>query len=435
MKLSIIGGRVLDPAQHLDEVQDIHIENGRILDIGPAPAGFQPDRTLHAEGLLVVPGFIDLATHLREPGPSYKGSLYSETRAGLAGGYTTLCARPDTSPVVDSAAVVRVVQEKAEAARHTRVLTLGALTQGLEGQLLANMSSLQNAGCVAVTNMHSPIRDHRVLLRALEYAATYDLRVFFYSQDPDLAADGCAHDGPLAARLGLGGIPETAETVALARDLLLVEQTGVQAHFGMLSSARSVDMVRSAQARGLPVTCDVSMAHLHYTDAQLAGFNSLFHLVPPLRSEFDRFGLLQGVRDGVVTAISSAHLPHEAAAKKAPFAASEPGMSTLETVFSQGLQLVERDELSLIQLISSLTDGPAEMLGLEAGALYPGYAADLALLDLEAEWTPNAETLCSAGHNMPGLDRPHQGRINATLIGGEIRYRHPQWQDDSALSP
>lgn len=423
MKLSILGGRVIDPAQQLDQSLDVHLQDGKVLALGAPPAGFVAEQTLDARQQLVTPGFIDLSCHLREPGPSYKGNILSETRAALAGGFTSVCARPDTQPVVDSPAVVRVVRERAEAASQARVLPLGALTQGLQGQLLSNMAGLQTAGCIALTNVRAPIQDALILRRCMEYAATFDLLLIFYPEELSLSNGGCAHEGALASQLGLQGIPATAETLALAQQLLLIEQTGVRAHFSHLSCARSLELVAEAQQRGLPVTADVAVSHLIYTDQQLEDFDSNFHLQPPLRSEQDRQALLQGLAEGVITAVSSGHLPHEKAAKMAPFSASEPGMSTLESLLPWMLQEVALGHLSLSQLVERLALGPAQVLGLNQGSLKPGAPADLILIDPEQTWVLDAHTSYSAGQNTPSWQKTLKGRVTTSLVAGEIGHR------------
>lgn len=422
MRISILGGRVIDPAQVLDQVIDLHIEDGLILAIGACPEGFQAEQTLDATGLLVCPGFIDLCCHIREPGPSYKGSIASETQAALAGGFTQVCARPDTQPPLDSPAVIRVVRERAELAGKAKVLPVGALTQGLAGQLLSNMSALQAAGCVAVTNLRRPIQDNLILRRCLEYAATFDFLVMFYPEDHALKGSGFAHEGPLSSQLGLNGIPETAETLAVAQTLLLVEQAGIRAHFAHLSTARAVEQIADAQARGLPVTADVALSHLLFTDSSLESFDSNFHLEPPLRSAVDRLGLLQGLKDGTLTAVSSGHLPHEQAAKMAPFSVAEPGMSSLEVVLPQMLALVEAGWLSLSDMVKRLSLAPAELLGLKSGALWTGYKADLVLIDSAASWVLNEDTGFSAGHNTPFWNQTLQGRVVTSLVDGQIRF-------------
>ncbi|WP_417595782.1 dihydroorotase [Oceanospirillum sp.] len=422
MKITIRGGRLIDPAQQQDQVTDIHIDDGRILALGQAPAGFTPERTLHAEGQVIAPGLIDIGTHLREPGPSYKGTLRSETKAALAGGYTTLCCRPDTSPCIDSSAVVQQIMDKVELIGQAKVRPIGAMTKNLEGTHLSNMAGLQHSGCVAVSNMRNAIDNTLILRRCFEYASTFDLRVVFYPEDSWLRADGCAHEGALASRLGLAGIPAAAEAIGLSRVLHLVAVTGVRIHFSALSTAQAVEMIAKAQAKGLPVTADTTMAHLTYTEAEIDGYNSQFFVQPPLRSESDREALRQGVRDGVLSVISSAHLPHEEAAKMAPFAASEPGMATLETLLSQGLELVESGVFSLPQLIERLTSGPAEAMGLNAGQLTEGQWADLIVFDPEVSWQVKDSDLFTAGENSPLTGSTLKGQVQIALVNGQIAF-------------
>lgn len=420
MKLTIRGGRLIDPSQQLDQVTDIHIDDGRILALGQATAGFAPERTLHAEGLIVAPGFIDIGAHLREPGPSYKGNLRSETKAALAGGYTTICCRPDTSPCIDSSAVMQQLMDKVELLGQAKVRPIGAMTKDLEGTHLSNMAGLQHSGCVAVSNMRKPIDNTLILRRCFEYASTFDLRVVFYPEDSWLRADGVAHEGALASRLGLAGIPAAAEAIGLSRVLHLVEVTGVRVHFSALSTAQAVEMIDQAQAKGLPVTADVTMAHLTYTEAEIDGYNSQYFVQPPLRSEADREALRQGVRDGVLSVISSAHLPHEEAAKMAPFAASEPGMATLETLLSQGLELVADGVITLPQLIERLTTGPAQAMGIAAGQLAVGQPADLSIFDTESEWQVSDDNLFTAGENSPLMGATLKGQVKTTLVDGVV---------------
>ncbi len=425
MRVSIYGGRVIDPAQNLDSTLDIHLERGKILALGAAPEDFNPQVSLKAEGLIVAPGFIDLSSHVREPGPSYKGNLASETAAALAGGFTQICARPDTTPPLDSPAVVRVVKERAELANQAKVLPLGALTQGLAGQLVSNMAGLQAAGCVAVTNLRQPMQDNLVLRRCLEYAATYGLLVIFYPEDAALAAKGCAHEGALSTQLGLAGIPASAETLAVAQNLLLVEQTGIQAHFAHLSTAQAVEQIAAAQARGLNVSADVALSHLLFTDAAIEAYDSNFHVQPPLRSESDRQGLIQGIQTGVLSAVSSGHLPHEEAAKMAPFASSEPGMSTLQLVLPLMLNLVQQNKLTYSQLLERLSLAPAQILGLDAGRLAVGAPADITIFDPNKKWILDSTTSYSAGQNTPFWEQELTGQVIASFVDGQLRYQLP----------
>ncbi|MCM2972646.1 dihydroorotase [Larsenimonas suaedae] len=421
-RYTLHGAHVLDTAQGLNGVYDVHVERGRIKALGKAPVGFTPEQSWSLEGCLITPGLIDLGPHLREPGPSYKGSLASEARAGLSGGYTTLCPRPDTSPILDNAPQIQTLLTKARALEGPHILPLGALTKGLEGELLSNMAGLKAAGCAALTNGRAPITDTRVALRCLDYAATFDIPVHIQPEDAALAAGGCAHDGAVAARLGLSGIPAAAETIALAQWLVLVEQTGVRAHFSRLSTAKGVEAVAAAKARGLPVTADVSIMHLHWTDQLLEGFDSRFHFQPPLRGAHDRDALRAGVESGVIDAIVSDHLPHEAAAKLAPFAESQPGITSLETCWSMGMALVEEGGLSLERLIDSLTAGPARVLGCAAGTLKAQCAADIAIFDRIHRWTPTEGAWQSVGTNTPLAGVSMNGRCVATIVDGKLRH-------------
>ncbi|MBW6259578.1 dihydroorotase, partial [Pseudomonas aeruginosa] len=362
MTISIRGARVIDPASDLDQVGDLHIEAGKIVAIGAAPAGFSAQKTLDGAGLVAAPGLVDLSVALREPGYGRKGNVESETRAAAAGGTTSLCCPPYTRPVLDTPAVAELILDRAREAGNAKVYPVGALTRGFGGEQLSELVALRDTGCVAFTNGLHGFASNRILRRALEYAATFDLTVIFTSQDTDLAEGGLAHEGPTASFLGLAGIPETAETVALARNLLLVEQSGVRAHFSQLTSARGIELVAQAQARGLPVTCDVALYQLILTDEALVGFSSLYHVQPPLRTRADREALREAVKNGVVQAIASHHQPHEADAKNAPFAATEPGISGAELLLPLAMTLVQDGLLDLPTLLARLSHGPAQAL-------------------------------------------------------------------------
>lgn len=421
MSLSIIGARLIDPASGLDQLSDLHVENGKVVAIGAAPAGFAPARQIAAQGLIAAPGLVDLNVALREPGYSRKGSIASETRAAAAGGVTSLCCPPLTRPVLDTSAVAELILDRARDAGHCKVYPIGALSKGLEGEQLAELVALRDVGCVAFGNGLNSFSNTRTLCRALEYAATFDLTVVFHSQDRDLAAGGLAHEGPTASFLGLSGIPETAETVALARDLLLVEQSGVRAHFSQLTTARGAEMIAQAQARGLPVTADVALYQLILTDEALTGFSSLYHVQPPLRTRADRDALREAVKAGVIQAISSHHQPHERDAKQAPFGATEPGISSVELLLPLGLTLVEEGVLDLPTLLARLTSGPARALRLPAGELKAGGPADLVLFD------PTASTLAgerwhSRGENSPFLGHCLPGNVRYTLADGHLTH-------------
>jgi dihydroorotase len=304
-----------------------------------------------------------------------------------------------------------------------RVLPIGALTQGLGGEQLANMQALQRAGCVAVANARQPIINTLVQRRALEYAATLGLTVFINAEDPWLAADGCVHEGPISTRLGLSGIPECAEVVAVGRDLMLIEQTGVSAHFSQLSTARAVEMIAQAKARGLNVSADVSAHQLFLTEMDVSDFNSLCHVRPPLRSQRDRDALRQALADGVIDAICSDHQPHDRDAKLAPFPATEAGISALETLLPLCLRLVEEGVLNLSRAIASLTAEPARILALDSGHLGIGAVADLCIIDADAPWTVSEQELISAGKNTPFGGWEMRGRVSHTLLAGEVVFQ------------
>ncbi len=423
MNILISGGRVIDPTQQWDEVADLYVQNGEIAALGQAPEGFVADEVIDASGQVVCPGLIDLCTNLREPGFTQKGTIASETVAAAAGGITTLVVTPDTQPIVETAAVAELIQDRAADLGFARVLPMGALTRGLEGEQLAPLHGLASSGCIAFTNMRNTIASSQTLLRCLEYAATHDLLVVFQAQDNALAANGCMHDDTTSTRLGLNGIPEAAETIEVSRCLLLVEQTGVRAHFGQLSCERSVRMIEAARERGLDVTADVAIQHLLLTDESVNGFNSAYHLQPPLRSQLDRAGLRQGLVTGTIAAICSDHQPHDPIAKQAPFAATEPGMTGLETLLPLSLSLVEQQLLELPQLIETLTAAPARILGIEAGTLAIGSQADICIFDPNLEWALTADSLKSAGKNTPFLGQTLKGRVNATLMDGRIVFR------------
>lgn len=422
MRTQILGARVIDPASGLDQLANLYLEGGKIISIGQAPAGFEADRTIDASGLIVAPGLVDLSVALREPGYSRKGNIASETLAAAAGGVTSLCCPPLTRPILDTPAVAELILDRAQEAGHTKVFPIGALSKGLAGEQLAELVALRDAGCVAFGNGLNNFANNRTLRRALEYAATFQLTVVFHSQDASLAEGGLAHEGPTAGFLGLAGIPESAETVALARDLLLVEQTGVRAHFSQLTSARGAQMIADAQARGLPVTADVALYQLILTDETLEGFSSLYHVQPPLRTRADRDGLREAVKSGVIQAIASHHQPHEADAKLAPFGATEPGISSVELLLPLAMTLVEDGLLDLPTLLMRLTAGPAKALRLPAGRLAAGAPADLVLFD------PNASTLAgeawySKGENCPFIGHCLPSNVRYTLVDGRISYQ------------
>ncbi len=423
MKIQIYQGRLIDPASHTDTQTDIYIQDGTIIALGQAPDGFVADTVLDATGLWVCPGLVDMSARLRETGQEDMATIDSETRAAVAGGITSLCIPPDTEPLIDTPASVELIEERSKRAGRTKVYPLGALTQQLAGERLTEMAALKAAGCIGFSNGAMPIANTQVLRRAMEYAASLELTLFIQAAEPWLYAQGCIHEGAVSTRLGLNGIPETAETIALARDLLLIEQIGVKTHFHNISTAKAVDMIHDAQSRGLPVTADISIHHLHLSEHDIGHYDSFTHVMPPLRTIRDREQLQQGVREGVITAICSDHKPLDSDAKLGPFAETIPGISGLETLLALTLKLVEDGELSLRQAITALSYQPAQILGLDAGQIKVGALADICLIDPDAHWTCQPEQLISAGKNTPfgGWLFTHQ--VQYTLLNGEIIYR------------
>ena len=421
-RIRIAGGRVIDPANSVDALCDVGIEDGRVLAVGALSGDFAADLVIDARHRVVCPGLVDLRARPREPGFEHKATIESESRAAAAGGVTTLCCPPDTDPVIDTPAVVELIHQRARHAGAARVEVLGALTRGLDGQRLAEMGALGDAGCRGVSNADVVVCDTEVMRRALQYAATFGLTVFLRPEDPWLARGRVVHDGEASTRLGLSGIPEVAETITLARDLLLAEQTGARVHFGPLSAGPAVDMIRDAREHGLPVSADVTMHHLHLSEHDLGSFDAHCHVRPPLRTTEDRERLRAGLAEGVIGAVCSDHQPHERNAKLNPFPLTEAGISGLDTLLSLALSLVEEQVCTLPRMVAALTSGPAAVLGLDRGSLGPGAVADLCVFDPRAAWRPGPQTMRSRGHNTPFLGRPLRGRVTHTLVGGEVVY-------------
>ena len=420
MNLEISGGRVVDPTQDLDRVVTVYVADGTIAALHDAPPRWRADRVIDAHGLVVAPGFVDLAARLREPGLEHKATLASELAAASAGGVTGLACPPDTDPPLDEPGLVQMLKHRARVINQAHVYPIGALTLALAGETLTEMSELAEAGCVAFSHADVPLPDTQMLFRALQYAGTFRHRVWLRPQDSHLARGGVAHDGEVATRLGLPGIPVSAETIALATIFALVRETGVGVHLCRISSANGVAMVRAAKAEGLPVTCDVDVHHLHLCDIDIGWFDPLANLMPPLRGTRDRAALRAGLADGTIDAACSDHAPVDDDGKQVPFGEAEPGATGLELLLPLTLKWAAEEKLPLSRAIAAITAKPAQILGVAPASLRGGSAADVAIFDPAAHWVVRRDTLRSQGKNTPYLGMELSGRVRYTLLAGQV---------------
>jgi dihydroorotase len=424
MSLRIKNGLVLNVAAATTQTTDLFLADGKIAGIGSAPAGFKAEQTIDAAGSWVMPGLIDCQARLRDPGQPEKANIESETEAAIKNGITTLCVPPDTQPPIDNSATVELIHHRNEMFGHqARIYPIGALTRGLGGEQLSNMASLRDNGCIAFSNAKHRLASNLVQRRAMDYAAGQQSLVIIQPLDHDLLGNGCAHEGAIATRLGLPAIPEAAETAALAKDIELVAQTGARTHFGQLSCARSVDMIRRAKAKGLPITADCAIHQLFLTDHDIGNFDTNMFTIPPLRSQYDRDALREGVADGTIDCLCSDHQPHEVDAKLKPFPSAEPGISGLDTLLPLALRLVEEGVLPLADLIARLTLSPATILGLPGGKIEPGEVADLIIVDPDPHWICSATNFISKGKNTPFEGWDFRGRVTHTLVDGNVVFK------------
>lgn len=423
MKIHIKNGRLIDPKNGIDAQQDLFIAAGKVVGIGQAPADFNPNQVIDASGLVVCPGLVDISARLREPGYEYKATLESEMLAAAAGGVTSLACPPDTDPVLDEPGLVEMLKHRARQLNLAHVYPLGALTRQLQGAMLTEMCELTEAGCVGFSQADKPITDTLVLWRAMQYAATFGFTVWLHPQDSYLAANGVAHDGEVAARLGLRPIPAAAETVALATMLRLARETGARLHICRLSAAESVDMIAAAKTQGLQVTCDIAANHLHLTEYDIGFFDANSHLHPPLRSQRDKDALRQGLADGTIDAVCSDHTPVDEDAKLLPFGEAEAGATGLELLLPLTLKWADEQGLSLSDAIAGITSKPAAILGLKSGHLGLQAAADVCIFDPAQYWKIEPRALKSQGKNTPFNGMELAGKVRYTVLDGNIIYK------------
>lgn len=419
--LLLKNGRVIDPASNLDRTTDILIKDGVIAALEPGAAAAMPEgtRIVDCTGKVVAPGFVDLHVHFREPGHEYKEDLASGARAAAAGGFTTVCCMPNTNPVNDCRAVTDLIVRRAREAACVRVHPVGAISKGLKGESLAEMGEMKEAGIVAVSDDGKPVMNADLMRRALEYARTFDLTVVQHAEDLHLAAGGVMNEGPSATRVGLRGQPAAAESVMVARDLELVALTLARYHVAHISTAASVRAVREAKRRGLAVTCEVTPHHLTLTDAACCSYDTSTKCAPPLRSQADLDALKEGLADGTIDCIATDHAPHAAQEKDVEFDHAAFGMIGLETALGLCMKLVDEQVLTLPALIAKLTVNAARVFGLRAGTLERGAPADVVVLDPQARWRVDRDTLRSKSRNTPFHGWELRGQVVKTLVGGE----------------
>ena len=421
--LLITGGRVIDPASKFDALADVLIRDGKVDSVGP---GLKADGVpvFDATGAIVAPGFIDMHVHLREPGIEHAETIETGARAAAAGGFTTICCMPNTSPVNDSATVTSYIVQRAREVAVVNVFPIGAITKGSKGEELAAIGSMREAGIVAISDDGRPVMNARVMRRAMELARALDIPVIDHCEDLNLSAGGDMHEGAESVRLGLRGIPSASEDVMVARDLLLAELTGAWFHVAHLSTKRSMAMVAFAKSRSIHVTCEVTPHHFAITDEELSTYDSNYKMKPPLRRSDDVEAIIEGICNGTVDAIATDHAPHPGDEKMQEFERCPFGITGLETAIGLTLsELVHTGRITVGRMVELFTTGPAGVMRLNRGTLKPGAAGDVTVFDLTSEWTFDVRQSLSKSRNSPFSGRRFKGGQVATVVGGGIVWK------------
>jgi dihydroorotase len=421
------GGRIVDPASGRDGRADVLVAKGRIAKVGTRLRPGKGVPSVDARGKLVLPGLIDMHVHLREPGHEYKETVLTGTRAAAAGGFSAVACMPNTDPVNDDPSVTRYILRKAETAGLARVYPVGCITGGQEGERLAEIGALVEAGCVAVSDDGRPVASSAVMRRAMEYCRHFDIPVIAHSEDLSLAGKGVMHEGEVSARIALAGIPAAAEEVMIARDISLCRLTGSRLHIAHVSTAGSVELIARAKDEGLPVTAEVTPHHLFLTDEAVASFDTVTKVNPPLRSAADVEALRVALRDGVIDAVATDHAPHSSIEKDVDYNDAAFGMIGLETALPLVLRLVKEEVLGLSRAVEAMTKAPAAILGVDGGSLAPGVPADIAVVDEEQEWEVDPGTLYSKSRNTPFAGWKLRGRTALLYVDGLNLFESPSF--------
>ncbi len=423
--ICIQGGTVIDPG-HVNGRADVLIQSGKIVEVGyPLKYSLKQDSSatiLDASGWIVAPGLVDLHCHLREPGFEYKETIATGAASAVAGGFTSICAMPNTQPVNDNAAITHFMLTKGKEAGMARIFPIGAITKNSDGEELANIGELVGAGCVAISDDGRPVMNSLVMRRALEYAKAFGVPVVDHCEDLHLTDGGCMNEGVVSTELGMPGIPDASEEVMVARNLALADLTGVCVHLAHLSTARSVELVRHAKSQGLPVSAEVCPHHFSITEEAVRGYQANAKMNPPLRTDEDMQALRQGLVDGTIDVIATDHAPHALQEKQLEFDTAPFGIVGFETALPLTLRLVHDDILSMEQALDKLTRAPAHLFHLPVGSLSAGSLADVVIFDAEEEWVVDPEQFQSKSRNTPFGGMTVKGKVKMTLVEGRVVY-------------